>query len=312
MTIGIAVSGPLAGLAAFRALRAVETVGRGAINGFVSFVAIDESGELFCADTQHGGGDSLFDGTMPERFAECRLAALMASGPDRPEPLIQFTPGDPRAGLVTGHRLPNMPGPDGVPPNRIALARLASGATPEEAVAAGLADNPEADAGLIAMNLDGRIALANSAAVKRRDDLGEALVHDAASGLRIGVLHNSIFPSTPLAALAVSAAIDAVSPLDRVDADAMLVGTTLAPGPKRCLLLDRSGAVLGVIVNGQQWFDGDWEGSPVQRGDPVLQEDRVIGRVTREVYGIVRDGRVVGGRGGERVGWRLTGPDEER
>jgi hypothetical protein len=65
-------------------------------------------------------------------------------------------------------------------------------------------------------------------------------------------------------------------------------------------------------VNGQQWFDGNWEGSPVQRGDPVLQEDRVIGRVTREVYGIVRDGRVIAGRGGERVGWRLTGPDEER
>jgi hypothetical protein len=247
---------------------------------------------------------------MPERFAECRLAALMASGPDRPEPLIQFTPGDPRAGLVTGHRLPILPGPDGVPPNRIALTRLAEGATPEEAVAAGLAGNPEADAGLIAMDLDGRIALANSAAVQRRDDLGEALVHDEASGLRIGVLHNSIFPVSALAALAVSAASDAVSPPDRVDADAMLVGTPLAPGAERCLLLDRSGAALGVIVTEPEWFEGDWEGSPVQRGDPVLQEDRLVGRVTREVYGIVRDGRVVGGRGSERVGWRLAGPDE--
>ena len=34
MTIGIAVRGPGAGLAAFKALAAVEKIGRGAIGGF--------------------------------------------------------------------------------------------------------------------------------------------------------------------------------------------------------------------------------------------------------------------------------------
>src|SRR3546814_12745762 len=71
MTIGIAVSGPLAGLAAFRALSAVERVGRGDIGGFASFVAISGAGGLLTADTQRGGTATLFGakGTPPPAFA---------------------------------------------------------------------------------------------------------------------------------------------------------------------------------------------------------------------------------------------------
>lgn len=312
MTIGIAVSGPSAGLAALRALGAVESVGRGAIGGFVSFVAIDAGGDLLFAETQNGGTGALFGGSSPrESLLSAPLAVLMASGPDRPEPLTQFTPADPRAGLVTGHRLPNMPGSNGVPPNIIALSKLQDGASPKQAVAAGLADDPEADAGLIAMDLSGRIALGNSDAVARRDDIGEALVEHNTSGLRIGVLHNSIFPRAALAQLAVSAAIDAVSPGDRVDGEALLTGVPLQRGETRSLVLGTDGAPEALVVTSTDWFGGRWEGSAVQRGDPVLRKGRIAGRITREVYCIVSDGKVIGGRGGERAGWRSSENDQE-
>jgi hypothetical protein len=307
VTIGIAVSGPQAGLAAFQALRAVEAVGRGAIGGFVSLVVIDANGDLAFEGVQRGGGAALFEGgSVPPRIAEARLAALMSSGPDRPEPVSQFTPGDPQAGLLAGHRLPNMPCVAGRPPNLIALDLLRSGASPQEAVAETLALDPAADAGLIVMDIAGNIALGNSAAVSERDDIGEALEEDAGSELRIGVLHNSMFPHRAIAALAVSAAIDAVAPLDRIDGEASLIGVPLRPGHGRHLVLDGTGKPQAVVAAEKACFDTCWEGSAVRRGDPVRMDSIVIGHVTREVYCIARDGHIVGGRGGDCVGWRLT------
>lgn len=311
MTIGIAVSGPMAGLAAFRALRAVEAVGRGAIGGFVSLVAVGADGNMVAAETQRGGCSALFGGGDPPRhIAKAGLAALMSSGPDRPEPLGQFTPADPSAGLVTGHRLPNMAGRGGVVPADAALRLLREGTDPQQAVQAALAADPETDAGLIVMDLGGRIALGNSAAVARRDDLGEALVSDEASGLQIGILHNSIFPHRALPMLAVSAAIDSVAPPDRCDGQAALLGVPLLRGPERSLALDADAAVESVTVTCDRWLGPGWEGSVVWRGDPVRQNGVEVGRVTREVYCVVRDGRIVGSRGGDRAGWRSNAGQE--
>lgn len=307
MTIGIAVSGPNAGLAALQALRAVEAIGRGAIGGFLSFVAIAAEGELVSADIQRGGGTVLFDGgAPPPRMAEARLAALMSSGPDRPEPLSQFTPADLEAGLLTGHRFPNMAHYGDAPPHLIALERLRAGMSPQEAVAAALAIDPEADSGLIAMDLAGNIALGNSPAVARRDDIGELLVEDATSGLRMGLLHNSVFPHQALAQLALSAAVDAVAPLDRIDGEASVIGVPLTPGDCRQLVLDATGKPLAIVADEQAWFNACWEGSAVRRGDAVHMDGVAVGHVVREVYCVAQDGRVVGGRGGERVGWRMT------
>lgn len=307
MTIGIAISGPSAGLAAFRALRAVEAVGRGAIGGFVSFVAIDAAGALSYAGTQRGGTATLFAGAPPpQHMAEAPLAALMSSGPDRPEPVSQFTPADESAGLLTGHRLPNMPCAGGKPPNLIALDHLRGGASPETAVAEALARDPTADAGLIAMDLSGRIALGNTDAVSRRDDLGQALHEDESSGLRIGVLHNCIFPHQPLATVAVSAALDAIAPLDRVDAEASLIGLRMVPGDQRCLVLDETGSPQMIVTPDAACFGPCWEGSAVWRGDPVLVDGAVVGLVSREVYCIARNGCIESGRGGVHVGWHAS------
>ncbi|WP_421723787.1 DUF6963 family protein [Bauldia sp.] len=306
MTIGIAISGPSAGLAAFQALRAVDSVGRGAIGGFVSLTVVDANGELAFEGAQRGGASGLCGGAgLPRRLAEAPLAALMSSGPDRPEPLSQFAVGDPRAGLLTGHRFPNMPCAGGRSLYEVALDCLDAGASPEEAVAEALALDPTADAGLIAMNVAGDIALGNTEAVAQRDDIGEALTKDEQSGLRIGVLHNSVFPHRALAALAVSAAIDAVAPGDRIDGEASVIGLPLKQGDYRHLVVDDTGKPLAIIVPDEGCFDKHWEGAAVRRGDPVHVNGAAVGYVTYEVYTVAHDGHIVGGRGGERVGWRM-------
>ena len=306
MTIGIAVSGPGAAAAALAALAAVEAVGRGAIGGFVSLTAISGVGGLLTATTQRGGSAAVrASNPCGGALETARLVVLMSSGPDRPEPLTQFTPGDAQAGLVTGHRLPNMPAASGAPPNVTALRGMADGMTPERAIEAALSGDPDFDAGLIAMNLSGRIALANTPAVDSRDDLGAALVADAATGLAVGVLHNSIHPHRALADLAVAAAIDSISPSDRSDSEASVMGLAISDGaPGRRLVLDpRNGRPAGFIAADPVWRAGWWEGSPVRRGDPVVCGDTVVGRVCREAYCILSDGIVTGARGGDTVGW---------
>ena len=115
MTIGIAVHGPQAARAALAGLEAVEAVGRGAIGGFVSLSVITPGRKLIDLGVQRGGAQAMLAQPGMAQTDGARLAVLMSSGPDRPEPLSQFTPCDPAAGLITGHRLPNMPGPDGIP-----------------------------------------------------------------------------------------------------------------------------------------------------------------------------------------------------
>jgi hypothetical protein len=168
VTIGIAVRAPNAGQAAFEALRTVERVARGAIGGFVSFVAITTDGRLLRAQTQRGGTSTLFtDGEKtgtapPAAIAQAPLAGLMSSGPDRPAPLVQFTPADPTVGLVTGHRLPNMPGADGIALNQAVLDRMRAGEPPARAARSVLQRNPEADAGIIALGPEGAVFAGNS------------------------------------------------------------------------------------------------------------------------------------------------------
>jgi hypothetical protein len=94
------------------------------------FVAITGDGRVIRAETQRGGTATLFlkgetTGTNPpDEAGASPLAALMSSGPDRPEPLAQFVVADGRAGLVTGHRLPNAAAVSGRPLNAEILAGL--------------------------------------------------------------------------------------------------------------------------------------------------------------------------------------------
>ncbi len=299
MTIGIAVSGKGAGLAAFRALQAVESVARGAIRGFVSFVALTDAG-LVRAETQRGGSATLFTagertGVEPPRHvAEAWAAALMSSGPDRPAPLAQFTAGAVGVGLVTGHRVPNRPGVDGRSLLEATLADLAEGADAAAAVEAQLQRNPEADAGLIALDGKGRLHAANSALVQRRSDLGHAHRVDPETGVAVAVLHNSIHPVGGIADLAAAIALDAMNPADRVDFHIVLeAGVPLALGPRSTLLVDAGHRVQRLVVTRETLLHGRHEGGIFGFRAEVREGDLVLGHTVDGPFGVVEQGRLV-------------------
>ena len=204
MTIGIGAAGPNAGLAVFRALAAAEAVGHGAIGGFAVFAVLTADGRVIRAETQRGGSATLFTdgettgGPPPPEVASARFAALMSSGPDRPAPLSQFLAAS-EAGLVTGHRLPNMPGSDGRPVNEAVLSAMAEGLSAEQSLQRVLNADPDADAGMIALGPSRGIAALNSSLVAARPDLGTAT--RASKEAAVCVLHNAIRPAADLAPL---------------------------------------------------------------------------------------------------------------
>ena len=198
------------------ALRAVEAVGRGAIGGFVSLVVIHASGQVERWRRNAAAARALPHGlqTMPTAAAEARVAGLMSSGPDRPEPLSQFTPADGGVGLVSGHRMPNTIGANGMNLNDEALELMRRGYSAADAVGRVIAANPGADAEIIALSLDGGFGVADAPSVGKRGDAGRAQLGSAAKGAA-AVLHNAILPHRPIAALAAEVAIDVMRPPDR-------------------------------------------------------------------------------------------------
>lgn len=307
MTIGIAVRGPGAGLAAFRALAAVEKVGRGAIGGFVSFVAITADGQILRAETQRGGTSTLFtDGEItgvnpPADIATAPLAGLMSSGPDRPAPLSQFTPAAAGVGLVTGHRLPNMPGQDGIALNQAVLDRMADGLPAARAAELVLEQNPETDAGIIALGLEGEPFAGNTAHVEKRGDLGLALASHATAG-SAAVLHNAIQPHGPLADLAAAVALDVMNPPDRADFTIEIAaGTPLLLGDVNAVDIDDQGRAVGITVTQSSWLGPGRDGAVIDFAAQVRRHGSTIGHAIAEPYCVVREGRLISLSGRDRV-----------
>lgn len=300
MTIGIAATGPMAGQAIFDALRAVERVARGAVGGFATFVAITEEGDLLRAETQRGGTRTLFiegetTGTLPPtRFAAAPLAGLISSGPDRPLPLAQFVPADLRAGLVTGHRLPNLVGQRGVPLNVEVLELMRRGASAQEAIDAVLEANPEADAGMIAVDRTRRVYARNSARVERRPDIGCALRENPEFGAAVAVLHNSIVPCRAIATLAADTALETMTPSLREDSWIVVkAGTPVAVGEVGAVLVDERMEAVQVITTDRHLLDGLQNGAAIYLHSLVRQGDRLLGRTITEPYVVVNGGRIV-------------------
>lgn len=321
MTIGIAVRGPMAGLAAFEALAAVERIGRGAIGGFVSFVALTADGRLLRVETQRGGTKTLFtDGEEtgvqpPPDIAEAPLAGLMSSGPDRPVPLSQFTPAAPNVGIVTGHRLPNMQGADGVALNQAVLTRMQAGGPAVLAAEHVLEQNPDADAGIIALGLEGEAFAGNSDHVQRRGDLGRTLVGDPSSGAVVAVLHNAIHPHHVLSDLAASVALDIINPLDRADFSIEITaGTSIEIGDENVVHIDDDGQALRIAVTQSSWLGPRRDGAVIGFAAMVSHGGRVIGQTVTEPYTVVENGCLVSlsGRDAVTIGVRAVDePPEE-
>ena len=117
MTIGVAAAGAQAGAAVFDAVLGAELLGRGAIGGFVVFAVLDEQGRLQYRTTQRGGVTAL---DLPASWRDARVAAVISSGPDRPEP-----------DAIPGRR--RRPGPGHRPPPAESAGRRWSPAEPDGA-----------------------------------------------------------------------------------------------------------------------------------------------------------------------------------
>ena len=211
MTIGIAANGIGAGMAVLAAWQEAERIGRGAIGGFAVFAVIPDGAGPVAVECQRGGPAMIrreWAGTgLLDLMARAPVAAVITSGPDRPVPLMQFLCTS-RTGLVTGHRLPNLPDAGGVPLNISALRLIEGGVDPETAVTDLAAANPLLDAGLIAVTRDA-VGLAETAHVRQRDDRGQALHRPKGAGLAI--LHNSITPVAGLAEAVAAAGLALLS-----------------------------------------------------------------------------------------------------
>ncbi len=288
MTIGIALRGPRAGLAAYRALLAAELLGRGEIGGFCVFAWRDSDGRIQHATTQRGGTGGL---GLQGDWATANHAALISSGADRPEPLTQFLPWDADAGFVTGHRLPHSPLPDGRPINLAALDLLRQGRLDGDTLSTLLATGPAMDAGLIALPMAGPCLSANAPRVARRADIGHfSFESGSATG---AILHNAIFtahhPGHALAAVLGAIAQEVmglgVAPLGLLELPPQL---TLRPADHEALELDAGGAVIALHSTDPAYHrPRPGRITAIYDGLPLLQAGRVIGHALTEVFAAV-------------------------
>lgn len=299
MTIGIAAIGPNAGLAVFRTLQLAERIGVGAIGGYAVLAALGANGEVFRAETQRGGTATLFTlgertGVLPpEAVSRATCAALMSSGPDRPAPLSRFVPARAGIGIVTGHRLPDAIGPEGIPLNEAVLAAMAEGRSAEAALHQVLSTAEDWDAGMIALGPDRGIALRKSARVARRPDLGAAQL-SGHGGTAIAVLHNAIWPARTLAPLLAETGLGTMLDADRSEALVDVhAGTRLVLGERDGIIMDSQGAIVRIETTDARILHGRHNCAAVYLGSLVVRDGKVLGVTIEEPNVVVEDGVLI-------------------
>lgn len=287
MTIGIVAYGPRAGRAVLEGLAAAERVGRGAISGFVSLAVLGTDGTPRRAATQENGTRGL--GTLPEDTMAAPVAAVMSSAPNRPEPLALFVAGAHGIGLVTGHRFPNMPGRSGVPLNREILDRMAAGSSPAAAVAAVIAGNEEADAGVIAIDTKGRLGSADTRRLARLADCGSARLGSRRAGALVAVRHNGIRPARGLAWVVAEVAFAALRGETAPEGWTELrAGVPVVAADADRIMVDARGVATLLEVSGGLGAGTRHIG--MGSGVPVFAGSTCLGFTTYEPFLVVRDG----------------------
>jgi hypothetical protein len=302
MTIGIAAFGDRAGQAVIEGLAAAEAVGRGALHGFVTFVAIGRDGRLHRAEVQDGGARALSaGGLLPDYIAAAPLAGLMSSGPNRPTPLSQFTPADSEVGLVTGHRFPNARGVRDLPLNLEVLELMRRGSDPEAAVARVIADNPQADAGFIAMSRDGGLHAENTPYLLGFGDAGKAVGRFSDGKAGVAVLHNAISPHGSLAGLVVESVLSVMGSPRAPDSVAdFRAGVRLFTSGENAIHLDDAGRVEAIATRDERYGSGSWSFGLGYRAR-VYRRNMLVGNALYEPFLIAEDGRIASIDGGSSI-----------
>jgi hypothetical protein len=302
MTIGIAAFGDRAGQAVIEGLAAAEAVGRGALHGFVALVAIGRDGRLHRAEVQDGGARALLaGGPVPDHIADAQLVGLMSSGPNRPMPLSQFTPADPEVGLVTGHRFPNARGVRDRPLNLEVLELMRQGFDPQAALARVIADNPQADAGFIALSRDGRLHAENTPYLLGFGDAGKAVgrIGDGKAGVE--VLHNAISPHGSLAGLVVEVVLSVMgSPRAPDSVAAFRAGVPLFLSDENAVHLDDAEQVQAIATRDKRYGFGSWSFGLGYRAR-VYRQNVLVGSALYEPFLTAEDGRIASIDGGSSI-----------
>jgi hypothetical protein len=153
---------------------------------------------------------------------------------------------------------------------------MEAGDTPQQAVDRVLDANPEADAGLIAMDARGRLGWGNTARVARRADRGEAHRDDGQA--RLVVLHNSIH---------------AQSALSNDIADLAWAQLTGQPASLRFLYL-REPVSLRAADRDRVHISGEGVITAIDSANPELAHSRRFGTVVYLGSEVWLDGRRVG------------------
>ncbi|MFV0474352.1 MAG: DUF6963 family protein [Pikeienuella sp.] len=290
MTMAIAAFGPGADRAVSDGVLAAELLGRGAIGGFAVLSVLDADRAHFQTACQDGGVAAL-----ARPAAEGVIcAAIISSGPNRPEPLSQFLAGRSGLGLVTGHRLPNRIGAEGRAVNASALERMARGASPAAAVAAELEANPELDFGLIAVDPGGGIGFGDSKRVARRADLGRAARIEPDRGYAL--LFNSIYCAP---GLSLSRALGDIvwSRLSGEEA-AFSIAELAAPAPliaaaEDRIELDGDDRVTAIRTANPRGLDDSDRTTVIYLRAPVWRNGRPTGAAASEIFARVEGGRAI-------------------
>lgn len=307
MTIGIAAAGPGAPAAILDALRAVEAIGQGALGGFVSLAAISQ-GQIMRAAVQDGGTKGLLSEGAPPWLQTADCAVLMSSGPHRPEPLAQFTPGDPSLGLVTGHRFPNSEDRNGQPLNLAVLDLMRRDQSAQAAVDRVIADNMQADAGLLAISPDGAMGIGDSSYLDQFADRGRAVLSDQHGC--VGVVHNSITPYRGLALIAAERALERLRPPTRdVFRIEVKVGIALRAGPSNSVTISANGEVTGLTVLNPTLLLGTKSFGLGYRAD-VIAPDQTY-RLNYEPYMVAKNGILISVDGADAI-WLACSAAEPR
>lgn len=295
VAIGIVAKGPKAGEAIFNGLRMVERVSGNCIGGFAVYSVLTQDGKLVSYETQRGGTNTLVTegeetGVLPSKeVLEAPIAGLISGGPDRPEPLSQFLPAKAGVGIVTGHRMPNALGVSGKPVNVEVLELMKAGMDAGAAVAKVMDANPEVDAGLLAIDVRGNIGWRNSPRVDRSILTARHSRRESASGV-VEVLLNEIFPPET-AELAAAVGIGVMTGKEKADAYMTISsGVPVEYGPEDMIYVDENLVVEKVYTPDRTLLKGRRAGIVPYMSSKVVQNGKVIGRLTLEALTVLEDG----------------------
>ena len=307
MTIGIVVRGPQAGTALVNSLSAIESIAEGSIGGFVSFVVLDKDHTPTFYKCQAGGITSLFacenKSDLPIELMNATRAALISSGPNRPEPLHRFLAWDDKGNLVSGHRFPHMQTKQNIPLNQQALSILQMYGSDEHRLDELIEQNPDLDAGLVTMDAHGCIYQSNTARVAARGDTASRNMQTPEYAYSITL--NSILPPDPIAEI-LAVKLQRRLELDRRPVLHVTTDSPISNSNVKSVEIDDTGRVVNINTPERHWFSPEHEGALIETGTIVLRDSVTIGKVHEEPYVISRNGKIIALSGKQNVSLRYA------